>query len=410
MHAKRNTSSPNGNAAASPSTSLDASLREKEAFNFALFQHNPLPMVVVDHDGHVLKSNLARRAQQMPLPALGAPLFDPQRGEPETMLDIGLRKAIASGDVCHFTDVSWAKTWCNVTIAPFPQGAVAILEDITARKQAQAQAEHQQKQLIQADKMVMLGNLVSGVAHEVSNPNNAMILSATALKRMCNDLLPILDRVREQEGDFDVGMRAYSEIREELPELVDVVGKAAQRIKSLVDDLKAYARKGPETLSETVDVNAVLDAAVNLMNPIVRNATRRFSVEKAAELPRVVGNAQRIEQVIVNLLSNASQALPNPQCAIVAGTRWDADAAQVVIEVRDEGRGIDPAHLERITDPFFTTRQDDGGTGLGLSISKSIVESHKGQLLFSSEVGKGTVASIRLPARTGGIANQRGGQ
>ncbi|MCE9616603.1 MAG: hypothetical protein K8T26_20195 [Lentisphaerae bacterium] len=391
----------------------EIALREKEAFNFALFQHNPAAMVVVDHGGRVIKSNLARRSQDNQLPALGAPLYDPARGETESQLADILHACIARHTVQQVSDLAWGRRWLNVVMAPLPSGAVVIIEDITRRKQAEAEAEQRQRQLIQADKMVALGNLVSGVAHEVSNPNNAMILSTTALKRLCDDMLPVLDRLQEQEGDFDVGPRMYSDVRGELPDLINVLGRAAQRIKLLIDDLKAYARKGPETLHETVQVNAVLDAATTLMHPLIRKSTHRFTLEKAPDLPTVAGNAQRLEQVVINLLSNACQALRSPQAAITAATRWDARTEEVVIEVRDEGVGIPAGLLEKITEPFFTTRHDDGGTGLGLSISKSIVEHHKGQLLFASEPGKGTVATIRLPARADHAARkadaERGG-
>lgn len=376
-----------------------AEVREKEAFNFALFQHNPAAMVVVDREGHVIKSNLARRALDNRLPELGAPLYRADAGGAGSVLAAELAASLASNEVREVRELAWGTTWMDITFAPFAHGAVVIMEDITARKQAQAESERRQKQLIQADKMVALGNLVSGVAHEVSNPNNALILSATALRRMWSDLAPVLDEFAEAQGDFDVGARSYSEVRQEIPDMVEVINRAAERIKALVDDLKAYARKGSETLQETVDVNRVLDAAVNLMAPLIRKATQQFTVQKGSALPTIAGNAQQLEQVVINLLSNACQALPDRQHGITASTALAADTGDILIEVRDEGRGIRPEDLERITDPFFTTRQDDGGTGLGLSISKTIVDTHGGQLLFASDVGKGTVATIRLPVR-----------
>jgi len=390
------------------SASPAESLRDKEAFNFALFQHNPAAMVVVDQDGRVIKSNLARRAMEIPLPSLGAPLFDPARGEPDCTLASLLAEAIATGQVRTRQEVSLASRILNFTLAPFPQGAVVIAEDITERQQARADADRRQKQLIQADKMIALGNLVSGVAHEISNPNNVMILGTGVLRRSCDDILRILDHYQQLEGDFEVGRRPYPEIREELPAMVDTIQKAAERIKDLVDDLKAFARKSPETLSETVDLNAVVDAAVHLLNPLLRKACQRVSVNKAAPLPTIVGNARNIEQVVINLLSNACQALPDPNKAIVISTRQEPDTDWLAIEVHDEGAGIAPENLDRITDPFFTTRQDDGGTGLGLSISRTIVENHKGELRFASQLGKGTTVTVRLPIRRTGTPT--GGQ
>lgn len=379
------------------SASSEESLRDKEAFNFALFQHNPAAMVVVDRAGHVIKSNLARRAMELPLPALGAPLFEYDRGGQEGALANLLADAVATGQVRALQEVALGTRTLNITMAPFPQGAVVIAEDITERQRARAEAERRQKQLIQADKMIALGTLVSGVAHEISNPNNVMILGTSVVRRACDDILRILDRYQEQEGDFEVDRRPYVEVREELPVMVDTIQKAAERIKSLVDDLKAFARKSPETLSETVDINAVVDAAVHLLNPLLRKACHRVTVSKAEALPTIAGNARNIEQVIINLLSNACQALPDPDKAIFISTRREPDADWLAIEVRDEGAGISPENLERITDPFFTTRQDDGGTGLGLSISRTIIENHKGELRFASQLGKGTTVTVRLP-------------
>jgi signal transduction histidine kinase len=379
-----------------------STLAEKEALNFALFQQNPVPMVVVDQHGRVIKSNLARRELASPLPALNAALFDRSRGDIEELLASGLIEAIRKQILRTYNNVSLDGLWLNITMAPVPQGAVVILQDITARKQAEAESERQRQQLIQADKLVALGTLVSGVAHEVSNPNNAMILSGGALKRLCSDLLPVLDHHRELVGDFDVGARDYADVREELPELVDVLIKAGDRIKSIVNDLKTYARHGTEALDESVDVNAVAEAAANLLRPMIRKSTHRFTLTLQPSLPAICGNAQRIEQVLVNLLSNACQALTNPDLGVALATRSEDEGKTVLIEISDEGAGIPENVLERITDPFFTTRQDNGGTGLGLSISRTIVENHNGTLSFTSEPGRGTQARVRLPVHATG--------
>jgi len=374
------------------STEASSVLREKEAFNFALFQYNPAPIVIVDGNGLVVKSNLARRHSKQGLPPLGEPLFNADPGSREDELQRTLVRCIHSGDVQHFPEEAIGKRILAVTMAPFPEGAIVTTEDITEQKLAL-------EQLMHADKMVALGTLVSGVAHEVSNPNNAMLLSASLLQKLWVDILPVLDRVLEQEGDFALGRRAYSEVRDELPDMVDVIERAAQRIKTMVNDLKTFARKGSDTLDESVDMNAVLDASAGLLASLIKKTTDNFSKKQAESLPPVAGNAQRLEQVVVNLLTNACQALPGRTSAIVAETWYDPDTSQVVLAVRDEGKGISVENLERITDPFFTTRHDDGGTGLGLSISHTIIENHKGKLKFESEPGKGTVATIRLPTR-----------
>jgi signal transduction histidine kinase len=124
-------------------------------------------------------------------------------------------------------------------------------------------------------------------------------------------------------------------------------------------------------------------------------------------LPGVRGNAQRIEQVIVNLVLNACQALPDPSRAIRASTRFDPDRSAVLFAVEDEGIGIPPENLPRLTDPFFTTKRDSGGTGLGLSVSASIVKEHGGTLEFRSEPGQGATVTLALPV--GGAGRGEGG-
>jgi polar amino acid transport system substrate-binding protein len=145
-------------------------------------------------------------------------------------------------------------------------------------------------------------------------------------------------------------------------------------------------------------VNGVVQAAIRLVEPSIRKATRRFEVRYAPDLPRVRGNAQRIEQVMVNLVLNACEALPGPERAVSVATGVEGDRKTVWVRVVDEGAGIAPEHLPRLTDPFFTTKRDAGGTGLGLSVSAGIVKEHGGTLEFRSHPGEGTTVTLSLPA------------
>ena len=113
--------------------------------------------------------------------------------------------------------------------------------------------------------------------------------------------------------------------------------------------------------------------------------------------PAVRGNAQRIEQVVINLLQNSCQSLKDRKRAISISTSHDPDAGTVILRIKDEGEGIDEQSLEKIIEPFFTTKWSEGGTGLGLYISRAIVEDHKGSLTFASTKGEGTTATVILP-------------
>jgi signal transduction histidine kinase len=133
------------------------------------------------------------------------------------------------------------------------------------------------------------------------------------------------------------------------------------------------------------------------MNHEIIKATHRFEAVYET-LPSVSGSAQELEQVIINLLNNAIQALPSSGSGLKVTTRRNPDTGDVEVEVADEGTGMSPEVLARISEPFFSTRLDSGGLGLGVSISRSILKAHGGSLSFESEIGKGTRAIVRLPA------------
>ncbi len=256
--------------------------------------------------------------------------------------------------------------------------------------------DHQQ-QLIQADKLASLGILVSGVAHEINNPNSLILMNMPIVAAAHEDSAGILEDYYQEHGDFSLAGIDYSRMRDELPLLHDEMFDAAKRIKRIVEDLKDFARPEPTTDFQPLNINDVVQTAVRLVENSLNKATRHFSQQYAPDLPLVSGQRQRIEQVIVNLLLNACQALPDTERGITLVTRYLAESSEVCIEVQDQGKGIDPEHLPHVTDPFFTTKRESGGTGLGLSVSATIVQQHGGSLTFTSESEGGTVAALTLP-------------
>ena len=254
-----------------------------------------------------------------------------------------------------------------------------------------------QQQLVQADKMAALGVLVSGVAHEINNPNGLILLNVPILKKLNAEAMRVLDDVFHEKGDFPLGGSAYSRIRDKLPRIVDVVEESAQRIRRIVDDMRDFSRVAPANDHQAFDLGEAARKASRLVGSSIHKATSRFSLDLAPDLPPVWGSPTRIEQVAVNLLLNACQALSSPEAAIAVSTAVSDDGQSVVLTVADEGAGIAPEDLPRITDPFFTTKRASGGTGLGLSVSAGIVQEHGGSLDFVSQPGHGTTARLRLP-------------
>ena len=271
-----------------------------------------------------------------------------------------------------------------------------VLLDITERKKAEEESKIQMEQLMQADKMIALGTLVSGVAHEINNPNNFVMLNIPIIESVWFSILPILNEYYEKNGDFNVGKRlTFSKIKDSMPLLLGGINDGSQRIKNIVEDLKSFARKDIEGYTQNVDLNTVVQTSVNLTANLVSKSTDKFSVKYSKFDARIKGNKQKLEQVLINLIENSCQALTNRKQAIKIETKVDDNYAYII--VNDEGQGIDPSILSKITDPFFTTKRNKGGTGLGLSITSKIIMLHDGKLNFESEINKGTKATLKFP-------------
>lgn len=267
------------------------------------------------------------------------------------------------------------------------------------KQQAEEQARMRREQLFQAAKMVSLGTLVSGVAHEINNPITSIMLNAPNLNRLWQAVLPILDQHVRAQGDFPVAGSSYEHLRDRIPKMLTSIGEDALRVRDIVSDLKDFARERPPEMQDGVNVNEVVQKAVGLASNLIKKSTKHFSVVYAQDVPAFKGNAQRIEQVVINLIVNACQALASDDRLIGIITLWDRAAGQVIIQIKDEGTGIEAKVVQRIKDPFFTTKRDSGGTGLGLAISDKIMQDHGGTLEFESSPRKGTTVRAIFPLK-----------
>jgi PAS domain S-box-containing protein len=289
-------------------------------------------------------------------------------------------------------EVRWVD--CRMLVQRDAQGVAThlqgVLLDITEKIRLREQAA-------QASRLASLGELAAGVAHEINNPNATILLNAAVLKEIGEGMLRLLDERWREQGELELGRMPYARLRSEIPRLQAEVLEAAGRIRRIVDDLKEFSGAEPPEFRQLLELNAVVQAAVRLTGNALKKATDNFTAEYAAELPPFKGHVQRLEQVVVNLLMNACQALPDRQRGIAVRTgRAEAEGA-LYLEVSDEGQGIAAADLPHVTDPFFTTRRDSGGTGLGLSISARIVKEHGGRLDITSTPARGTSVRVVLP-------------
>lgn len=245
--------------------------------------------------------------------------------------------------------------------------------------------------------LAALGELAAGVAHEINNPVGLIILDLKLLRDALQDARPLLEEHYRQYGDFPFAGLKYSQLRDELPNLLNEITDSARRIKHIVDELKDFSRPTDPCQFEPIDLNQVVVKAAGLVTGQMKKLTDHFIVRTRDGLPPVRGNMHRLEQVIVNLLLNAGQALADRGRSVEVMVVHRPLARRNAIIVRDQGVGIPAEHLDLITDPFFTTRREVGGTGLGLSVSSRIIQEHGGTLHFESQPGCGTTVTIEFP-------------
>ncbi|QLA14869.1 hybrid sensor histidine kinase/response regulator [Desulfolutivibrio sulfoxidireducens] len=270
-----------------------------------------------------------------------------------------------------------------------------VAEDVTDRIEAEAESREKDRHLVQADKMIALGIMAAGVAHEINNPNHLIGLNAATLAA----LLPRLRESAASGGAGGAGDAPPDVDREEAwkmaQALVSGIAAGSGRITGIVRRMKEFARPDDGAMDQPVDLRQVVEQALELVRNRIDKATRSLVVDMPPEPLMVRGSRNRLEQVVVNLLLNAAEALPSPEKGIRAAL-WEAGRT-VVLTVRDQGTGIEPGILRRIADPFFTTKREKGGLGLGLSVSMNIVKALGGELVFHSRPGQGTLATLTLP-------------
>ncbi|MEI8139510.1 MAG: ATP-binding protein [bacterium] len=269
-------------------------------------------------------------------------------------------------------------------------GAIEVVRDITERKRAEESRDALQAQLIQAQKLESIGTLASGVAHEINNP----IMGIKGYAQM------ILETV-------DAGSSAA--------EFAEGIIKASERVTTIVKNLLSFSGFDKQTHQPARLVD-IVDGTLSLIRTVLRHDQITLEVKVPEDLPKIECRSQQIQQVIMNLLTNARDALnekypeydENKKVLITARELSAVECGTIKVEgpvprswvrltVEDHGAGIPESVRDRIIDPFFTTKPREKGTGLGLSISHGIIKDHGGVLGFESEVGQGTKFHVDLP-------------
>ena len=218
-----------------------------------------------------------------------------------------------------------------------PLGIRVSNRDITKRRHYEELERVRAEELYQTDKMITLGTLVSGVAHEINNPTNFITLNAPLLREAWQGASEILEEQYQQKGDFYLGRFKYSVLRERMEQLFDGVFDGANRIKRIVASLKDFARPDPSDMNQQVNVNDVIRNAITLLKNPLDKRVKRLSVAYDKDSPLIIGSAQKLEQVLINLIQNSLDALNDPEKAVHVSSQYDSAQQDIVIEVRDEG-------------------------------------------------------------------------
>jgi Na+/proline symporter/signal transduction histidine kinase len=264
--------------------------------------------------------------------------------------------------------------------------------------------EEAHHQLLQSEKMASIGQLAAGVAHEINNPIGFVHSNLGTLDKYVGDLLRLIaayEALEQQAGEERGGEAAgnlrreidLDFLREDVPALLQETREGVVRVKQIVKDLKDFSHVD-ESEWQVTDLHQGLDSTLNVVWNELKYKAR--VVKEYGQLPLVECIPSQLNQVFMNLLVNAAQAIPD-QGTITIRTGQEGDQAWV--EVSDTGKGIPPENLHRIFEPFFTTKPVGKGTGLGLSLSYGIVRKHGGRIEVASEVGQGTRFRVWIPVR-----------
>jgi two-component system NtrC family sensor kinase len=335
-------------------------------------------IALVDAKGRVLRANagFARLAGERLQALIGRHACDVLFGEPHSLADLlaAAREGTRTAPLVRRSEL--LRRVLRVVAAPIAATAgvgsvVVAAEDVTEQQALEAQA-------IQSEKMAAVGTLVSGVAHELNNPLTSIAGLAEFLLEQPEGTVPDRDHLR-------------------------VIAEEAQRAGSIVRNLLTFARKGPAERAR-LDLGDVIERTLFLMDWELKLQGITLERHVAPDLPAVVGDRQQLQQVVLNLVTNAAQAVAALPAGLPRRVTVSAEAAdeRVVVRVADSGLGIPADVLPQVFSPFFTTKSQGEGTGLGLFISYGLVEGHGGTLTAESRPGAGATFTLALPRASGG--------
>ncbi len=271
-------------------------------------------------------------------------------------------------------------------------------QDITEEKKLRIESEYRMQQVIQADKLASLGEVVAGVAHEINNPNSFITYNIPLLEETWLMFEPIISEYAASHPDWRRSGLTIEELCQDMREIIPAIRTGSDRINKVVHNLKDFARMDESSQKNPVNINSVIEKTMMIVGAQVRKSVGTLHMELASDLPEINAHPQKLEQVIANLVMNAVKSIPDRDKGMLTITsRYIDRIRSILIEVEDNGIGIKSSELERIFEPFYTTRRETGGTGLGLSVSYGLIKEHNGVIGVLSRPNLGSRFIVFLP-------------
>lgn len=385
---------------------FSAQLKSAEALLKNLINAMPSMLFIVNKEGQVMDVNL-RSEQKLNMNAkkiLGKNLFDllPYMKPYEDELRLAVEKKLAYKfyKVC---EVRAPAENCYYSILIFPllqsQDRLAIrIDDISEQIKME-------ETLTQNEKLMSMGILTAGVAHEINNPVNFVYSSVAPLSRDVDEVLVLLGQyealslsehpaeklseIQQNQKNMDLNM-----LIQEIKDLLAGMEDGTQRTLGIIKSLSTFSKSDEDKMQKT-DIEQAIDSTLTILHHHYKNRIKM--IKEYGDIPLVDGYSGKLNQVFMNILSNAVDAISGEGEIIIKTFQPDPD--HVAVKIKDNGMGISEENLKKIFDPFFTTKVVGEGTGLGLSVTQSIIRKHHGVIEVTSELGKGTEITLILPIK-----------